>query len=666
MNFKKCCINCLFSCCNENITPLPTSSVTQPSIPIPILSPQPTPIPTPPPPPPSLSKPKTKKICEKCGQLKHLPIINQKKCFACDSFTIYGTDLASSVFNLMQNENLKCDQCKNLLNEYDQPKCLPCGKTICSMCEIKIKYIDNQFKCDLCSYYHDKEFNLPINQSLYSLVTAPPIKIQRSQEYNTLNRYYGKIEGILFYLKNFENGAIHVSDKNFEEQARIIDLEANEKIFKIESLIKENESNEQVVKNLNEKYLKILNSNSELIDEIKDFKKEFNVYQSNKFLPIKERLIELIETSETHLTKIKNYLNQNQTDDKQIEIYNEESYKLSERLEDAQTKLYDELLTLDINNNMLKYYKKSDQIDDNLGFVTCFKNILIATGYRMPNDPNRKIKLFDLESNEFAAQILNLSSKVSFIRKINSHQFISGHENGLVQKWNIFSGQLFRSSSSTRLHSEEITGILVISNDKCVTCSKDKSIILFELRNFDLVKKFIGHNMPVLGVDTISESKIISCSADTTIRLWDLNSGECLKIIQDFTGLNKMQQPISCIKVLTDEIIIYSSDLIKIFNIKNDSCLNAFEENEVTCIVKLSNELIASSSFNGQIKVWNVNTGECLIAIEESANYLVRLSMNKIVSCSTDKTIKIFNTLTGECLKIIQNDMETVKCADLL
>ena len=88
------------------------------------------------------------------------------------------------------------------------------------------------------------------------------------------------------------------------------------------------------------------------------------------------------------------------------------------------------------------------------------------------------------------------------------------------------------------------------------------------------------------------------------------------------------------------------------------------------CIVKLSNEQLASSDINGLIKIWNINNGECLKTIEahtESINvlFLAKLSKNSIVSFSEDRKIKIWHTDSSSCLNILQDHTSLYYYIDL-
>ncbi len=91
---------------------------------------------------------------------------------------------------------------------------------------------------------------------------------------------------------------------------------------------------------------------------------------------------------------------------------------------------------------------------------------------------------------------------------------------------------------------------------------------MFDLNTYECIRTFIGHETEIYGIDKISDHQIVSCSGDQTIRIWDLNTGEWLKIIKE-----------------------------------HEDC--------ATCVTVISDKKIVSGS-NGEIKIWDVETGRCL------------------------------------------------------
>jgi WD40 repeat protein len=70
--------------------------------------------------------------------------------------------------------------------------------------------------------------------------------------------------------------------------------------------------------------------------------------------------------------------------------------------------------------------------------------------------------------------------------------------------------------------------------------------------------------------------------------------------------------------------------------------------------IKVISELIPIGSFYNQIKIWNIDSGTCLQTysveckrIDYYVNCIIKLSDEKIASCSVDATIKIWNINSG-------------------
>ena len=110
----------------------------------------------------------------------------------------------------LPNNILKCDQCKEPFNAYDQPKFLPCHETICSICVVKIEQeaINSKFKCGICMKDHCiPEEGFAINKKIYELLTAEPMEISRGKEYEKLQESLNKLQSIIQLLcSGCENG----------------------------------------------------------------------------------------------------------------------------------------------------------------------------------------------------------------------------------------------------------------------------------------------------------------------------------------------------------------------------------------------------------------------------------------------------------------------------
>jgi WD40 repeat protein len=72
----------------------------------------------------------------------------------------------------------------------------------------------------------------------------------------------------------------------------------------------------------------------------------------------------------------------------------------------------------------------------------------------------------------------------------------------------------------------------------------------------------------------------------------------------------------------------------------------------------LSKEQIASSDYFGEIRIWNLNSGECLRTFK--ANHLFHKCYLKKVTRSCGLLVKIWDTDPGNCLKVLQSKIGTI------
>jgi hypothetical protein len=94
-------------------------------------------------------------------------------------------------FEAMEIDDLlKCGQCNH---EFDEPRNLPCGNTVCTGCLNKItKTInerDNSFKCSVCQGIHN-QVEFPINILVQKILQKSPAEVYRSSIVEKANLKY--------------------------------------------------------------------------------------------------------------------------------------------------------------------------------------------------------------------------------------------------------------------------------------------------------------------------------------------------------------------------------------------------------------------------------------------------------------------------------------------
>jgi WD40 repeat protein len=197
-----------------------------------------------------------------------------------------------------------------------------------------------------------------------------------------------------------------------------------------------------------------------------------------------------------------------------------------------------------------------------------------------------------------------------------------------------------------------------------------KTIEHLKIKNYSgkLIKAFKGHRDWVHCTEQIEDfSKIITCCSGGLIKIWSTESGECLKTLTEHT--NRVEGLI----VSNDKkyLISGSSDkTIRVWNIENDfECVQTLQqEGSVTSLCLLPNNILVCGLNNGKITKWNLNDFtkiDSFEAHEDCIWCLKHFSSSQIASCSLDKIIKLWNLETNECLRTFTGHTESVNSLEI-
>ncbi|SCM24492.1 U3 small nucleolar RNA-associated protein 13, putative [Plasmodium chabaudi chabaudi] len=165
----------------------------------------------------------------------------------------------------------------------------------------------------------------------------------------------------------------------------------------------------------------------------------------------------------------------------------------------------------------------------------------------------------------------------------------------------IYDNEVVKSNFTIYPHKAMINDVTISRNSKMIaTCSKDKTIKLFEANTLKLISSLEGHTKSVQNICFSRTSNLLYSSTYESIRIWDMSTYQCLKNIQslDF-NITKML-------ILNDNCMIngYSNGNISIINIKNSEKLSTvnYHDDKIFCLQSYNNNNeIVSSSINGDL-----------------------------------------------------------------
>jgi hypothetical protein len=306
------------------------------------------------------------------------------------------------------DKELLCSNCECRL---DIPKILPCGETICSLCETSIQVNDQMFECLVCKDKHDMPKNgFIINKSLSKILAIELTNVSRGEAYNSLMKLLDEIQKKLNLLKlGINNGTDFVKEHCMNLRSDV-QLKAEEVILKVNDI------------------------STIIIEKIDEYEKDLIELNKNNSKSL-DTFNAIAEELESFHIKNTEYLNKNEVDDKKLKISNEEALNLVKKAELE----IENLKNIIFDGNILKFERNNEKINENI--LGTLKTDKIIDSLIISN----QVKLFSL--CEFPVnQKWNLIYRASQdgFEAVNFHSKCDNKQNTLViiksTNGNVFGG----------------------------------------------------------------------------------------------------------------------------------------------------------------------------------------------------------------------------------
>jgi WD40 repeat protein len=226
---------------------------------------------------------------------------------------------------------------------------------------------------------------------------------------------------------------------------------------------------------------------------------------------------------------------------------------------------------------------------------------------------------------------------------LNNQSFASASEDTTIKVWeNSENSSSFKCIQNLTEHSSAVYALAVLKEKFLVSGCYNGLIKIWRLINFSLIKTITKHIFSISGFAIFENDKFISVSLDKKIIIWDI---ETLTEKKTLIDTNKIWS----VCAISDNSFITG-------NIKGDLKIWSYfkehkpikslqDQDEIFSLEVLKNGFLVSASQNGIIRVWDnyFNYEE----IQTHKKPILSLNVFKngtLISISVDKTIKTWNT----------------------
>ena len=236
-----------------------------------------------------------------------------------------------------------------------------------------------------------------------------------------------------------------------------------------------------------------------------------------------------------------------------------------------------------------------------------------------------------------------------------------------VSKFNRLNLKQYKYEKKINIIINSINIIININSNNGIAIAAGNDILIIEdLDNYDPNNPEVmsGHTKKITSLILLTDNKLVSGSEDKTIKIWDIKNRQCISTI---TGNYESIQ--SLLKLNDNTIVAGSHDTIRVFNADNKKELYSLigHEKSICTLIKLSEDKIISGSYDNLIKVWDLKHQICDFSLygHDTTVFVVLLLQDGRLasgSGSREKALKIWDLDNKRCDCTLVGHKREIKC----
>ncbi|MDJ0595092.1 MAG: NB-ARC domain-containing protein [Pleurocapsa sp. MO_226.B13] len=286
-------------------------------------------------------------------------------------------------------------------------------------------------------------------------------------------------------------------------------------------------------------------------------------------------------------------------------------------------------------------------------------NNLLASGH-----DDSRIRIWNLDTASTLRILQGHSNRVlSVIFSYDNQILASGSEDCSTILWDVNTGRCLQKLQG---HQSGVRSLAFTRDNRILASgSDDRTIKLWDVSTGQCLKTLRGHTNRIRSIaiqKTANGLEVLaSGSDDETIELWNISTGKSIQTLKDHTSW------VRSVAFSYDGCLLASGSddgSVKIWDTATGECIQTLEEHNswvwsvAFAPVALSgNYTVASSSEDRTVKIYRTQNNQTLSGHSSLVCCVTFSGDGKILaSGSQDETIKLWNVETGECINTLRTE----------
>lgn len=251
----------------------------------------------------------------------------------------------------------------------------------------------------------------------------------------------------------------------------------------------------------------------------------------------------------------------------------------------------------------------------------------------------------------------------------NGEWLATGDVCGQVRLWQVSDGQPYYTWKGHRLW----TKVVRFSPDgKCIASgSYDFSIKLWDIETGQCIKELSGHQTVVTALAWSLDGQVLISAGWCTVKLWEVATGQCMAELE--TNAQAMITHIAhhptqdmFALCLDNQVQLWTLNIHKGLMHKQQQCIRTLVGHTALVFSAAwhpDGTRLATVSHDQTVKVWDTQTGKCLLTMQGSLSLWTVLWMpdqRTLASTSSDGLLQLWDTETGKCVRVTRAHNVTI------